>query len=92
MPIFKGSRYYYAPIDYVAIEEDTAAFPVVGYEFPSGGALQFVYHVVVEGERLDQISNKYYGRPSMWWSILEVNPHVDNPLNITPGTVLRVPA
>lgn len=91
MSIYKSSRYYYAPINYISLKEDGASNPVVSYDFPSGGLYTFLFHTVVEGERLDQIANQYYERSGMWWKIIEVNQHVSDPLNIKPGTVLRIP-
>jgi hypothetical protein len=91
MAIFKGSRYYYSEIEYLSLNENEASNPVVWYQFPSGGLSTFTIHVVVEGERLDEISYKYYERPSFWWKILESNPHVTDIMNIPAGTILRVP-
>jgi hypothetical protein len=88
---FKGSRYYGSVIEYTSLKEGTSAYPVIWFDFPSGGEYTFYVHVATEGERLDQIANAYYQRPSMWWKILEINPHITDILNIEPGTVVRIP-
>ena len=51
------------------------------------------YHVVEEKEvnRLDIISNKYYGTPTYWWMIALANNLID-PLVVNKGTMLRIPA
>lgn len=40
--------------------------------------------------RLDLISNKFYGTPLLWWAIAIVN-NIDNPMDVKPGIVLRIP-
>ena len=42
-------------------------------------------------DRLDALANKYLGDSQLWWQILDINPEVINPFNITPGTQLRIP-
>ena len=53
-------------------------------------------HVVVEGQRLDQISYKYYGSNKFWWIIADVNDIADNLINpfsdLVPGTKLIIPS
>lgn len=51
-----------------------------------------VYTVPVGHEnRLDLISNVFYGTPSLWWVIAEVN-NIGDPLAFVPkGTRLRIP-
>jgi len=45
----------------------------------------------VEGNRLDQVANNFYGTPNLWHKIMDYNPEISDPLNIKPGTVLRIP-
>jgi hypothetical protein len=45
----------------------------------------------VEDDRLDNISLKFLGDPTLWWQILDINPEIVNPINIQPGTLLRIP-
>lgn len=51
------------------------------------------YHVVKEKEvnRLDLISNLYYGTPNYWWMIAQANNLID-PLVVNKGTMLRIPS
>lgn len=51
------------------------------------------YHVVEEKEvnRLDIISNKYYGTPDKWWLIALANGMID-PFVVNKGTMLRIPS
>lgn len=41
--------------------------------------------------RIDLISNKFYGTPLLWWAIAYMN-HISNPLKVESGIVLRIPA
>ena len=52
-----------------------------------------IYHEVLmeEENRLDIISNKYYGSPEYYWIIAMGNNLID-PLFIKPGTILRIPS
>ena len=47
-------------------------------------------HVVVQGERIDQLAYRKLGDSRLWWMLADLNPHVD-PLFLLGGDVLRVP-
>lgn len=47
-------------------------------------------HMVVQGENLHSIAQKYYGDWSGWREIAVINQILD-PLGLQPGTVLRIP-
>lgn len=91
MSIFQGSRYEYSVVDFVAIKEDSDANAIVFYEFSPLGSFSYREHTYIKNERLDVISYDYYQRPDFWWLILDANPQIEDPLNIEPGTVLRIP-
>jgi hypothetical protein len=91
MTIYKGSRYEYSTIDYVATNTDYVEKPLVLYAFTNLGLVNYWQHTYQSGERLDQIAYKYYKRPEFWWVIPEFNPGIDDFNNITPGTVLVIP-
>jgi hypothetical protein len=42
------------------------------------------------GERLDELAARYYGDPALWRIIAAFN-NIDDPANIAPGQVLRIP-
>lgn len=48
-------------------------------------------HLVVGGDRLDVLAGKYYNNSKYWWIIYDVNPGIDNPFQLQPGTVLIIP-
>lgn len=50
------------------------------------------YSVEKQNEnRLDLISNQFYGTPLLWWAIASMN-HINNPLDVKAGIILRIPA
>jgi hypothetical protein len=43
-----------------------------------------------EGERLDEIANRYYGNPALWKELARYNRSLD-PTRVPPGTVVQIP-
>lgn len=91
MTIFKGSRYEYSVIDFVATNQSAQQHPIVFYYTGSFGLVTYREHVYVQGERLDQLANTYYKNPEYWWIIPEYNPQIEDFTNISPGTIIRMP-
>jgi hypothetical protein len=89
--IYQNSRYYSQLIDFISFLPDGDNYPVVYYEFDELGSSSWYEHVYEEGERLDELSYKYYSRPDFWWIIPEYNPEIYDFSSITPGTILRIP-
>lgn len=50
-----------------------------------------VFHVVIEGDRIDLIAYRYLGRADLWWIVCDYN-DIFSPLELPPGQVLRVPS
>jgi hypothetical protein len=49
-------------------------------------------HVVLEGERLDQLAARFYNDPTRSWLILDANPEELDPLELMrPGRRIRIP-
>lgn len=49
------------------------------------------YHRFVEGDTLDGISFRYYGRSDLYWVILDCNPQYQTELDIQVGDLLTIP-
>jgi nucleoid-associated protein YgaU len=59
---------------------------------PTSGALTTYGSTrVVEGDSLAGIAYREYGDPALWRAIAEVN-HIDNPMRLSPGARLLIPA
>ena len=78
---------------YRLIMDQTEVYTETVNQTPIEESIDDVYHEVLQSEenRLDIISNKYYGSPEYWWIIAMGNDLID-PLFIKPGTILRIPA
>jgi len=48
------------------------------------------YFIAQQGDRCDNLANRFYGDPTLWWFIARVNNLTTN--NIPAGTSLRIPA
>lgn len=59
-------------------------------KFPSSSR-EFYHYTWVEGDRIDLVSQSLLGSPVHWWKIMDVNPEILNPFNITPGMTIRIP-
>jgi|TARA_B100001939_G_C16932707_1_gene614612 nucleoid-associated protein YgaU len=47
------------------------------------------YFITQEGDRCDNLANRFYGNPQLWWFIARVNNLTTN--NIPAGTSIRIP-
>ena len=47
------------------------------------------YFISQEGDRLDNLANRFYGDATLWWFIARVNEL--KTMNIPPGISLRIP-
>jgi hypothetical protein len=91
MTVLRNSRYNDSYIYYLSIVEEGNITPVVTYDFGDLGTLTWSDYVWREGDRLDNISQGNYRSPYSWWVIAEANPEIEDVLNITPGTIIRIP-
>ena len=48
-----------------------------------------LYFIAQEGDRCDNLANRFYGDSSLWWFIAQTNNLTTN--NIPAGTSLRIP-
>ncbi len=90
--ITRNSRYN--PDDaYQSLDPGRAGHPITGVS-PHQGDRQLTVrreHLVVAGERLDHLAQKYYGDPLKYWLICDANDAVFPEDLMVPGRVLRIP-
>lgn len=91
MTILRNSRYNESDVYYISVVEDGNITSVVSYDFGEIGTLSWSDYVWRDGDRLDNIAQSNYRSPYSWWVIAEANPEIEDVLNITPGTTIRVP-
>lgn len=55
--------------------------------------IQSNYYVYTwkDNDRLDTLAYKMSGNADFWWKILDANPEIIDPMNIPPGTEVRLP-
>ena len=70
----KNKKSYYATTIYKKVEEKNTDS----------------YFIAQEGDRCDNLANRFYGDSTLWWFIAKVNNLTTN--NIPAGTSLRIPA
>lgn len=75
------------------IDNDNNAYTETVNSTPVAESDNDNYHEVLKEEenRLDIISNKYYGTPEFYWAIALANGYVD-PFYVKEGTIIRVPS
>lgn len=44
------------------------------------------------GDRPDLVAAELLGNSTLWWAIFDMNPEIIYPLNVPPGTVVRIPS
>jgi hypothetical protein len=52
---------------------------------------QFFAYIWKESDRIDTVAAKFLGDPQIWWKITDINEHIQDPWNITPGVGIRIP-
>lgn len=58
--------------------------------FPVPSA-SFIEHIWSDSDRLDLLASQYLGGAEFWWKILDTNPLWQNPHDIRPGSIVRIP-
>ena len=69
----KNKKSYYATTIYKKVEEKNSDS----------------YFITTEGDRCDNLANRFYGDAKLWWFIARVNNLTTN--NIPAGTSIRIP-
>jgi nucleoid-associated protein YgaU len=92
MPIYSGSRYEDSLVDFFHINEYGQSYPIVFYTVDDLETVSFYTHIYTPGETLHGLSQRYYNRPDLWWTIAEYNPELTDFFSIPAGTVIRIPS
>jgi hypothetical protein len=89
--IERTSRYYDGPLAQTQ-NKYTGKYEIsVFRKFPDTQEVTFFTYMWVEGDTLSKLASTYLGNPKYWWEIVDINPNITDPFNITPGTILKVP-
>ncbi len=52
----------------------------------------YTLYIWQSGDRPDLVAANKLGNPTLWWAIFDINPEIIYPLNIPPGTAVRIPS
>lgn len=88
--IYLGSRYEDADIQYVLDKRlgSTRATVFRASVEPEEGGQYWWWR---QEDRIDTLAAQYYDSPNQWWRIMDANPELLDPLNISVGTKIRIP-
>jgi hypothetical protein len=91
MAVFRSSRYYTGDAQQIK-NKTTGLFNWTVYrKFPSSTRITYINYTWVDGDRMDYLAQVYLGSSILWWKIMDVNPTIQSPYDIPPGTVIRIP-
>lgn len=88
--MFEGSRYR----NVYAYEEEYKGKVVTAFHIrrlPKVDLRNSLKHTWIQGDRLDNLSTRYYGDPQYWWFILDANPRYMEEHEIQNGDILLIP-
>jgi hypothetical protein len=89
--IYSDSRYSDATL-FKSYNSARQSWEVTAFRvFPSSRASYFLY-TWQELDRIDLIARKFLGTSALWWKVMDYNPEVINPFDITVGTQIRIPS
>ena len=90
MSIYEGSRY----INVYTYEEEYKGKVVTAFNIRENANPildEAIKHTWIEGDRLDNLSARYYGKPIFWWFILDANTKYMEEEEIQNGDILFIP-
>lgn len=89
--IERVSRYYDGPLAQTQHKYTDQYVISVFRKFPTSKEVTYISYIWKDGDSLSRISEDFGVGAKFWWEIMEINPEILDPFDITPGTVLRVP-
>lgn len=89
--IERVSRYFNGPLAQTQHKYTDQYVISVFRKFPESKEVNYINYVWKDGDSLARISETFGIGAKYWWEILEINPEIDDPFGIVPGTTIRVP-
>ena len=81
----------YADSTVVTVESKTGDRMVIVPGDPSSYTFNYVNYVTKGLDRVDLLSNAFYGDPKIWWRIADANPEIMDWSNLKAGILIRIP-
>ena len=87
----RGSRYYTAVPQQIKHKTTEVYTTAIYRVFPGTVKITYIDYTWADGDNLDYLAAAFLGNAKLWWQIMDINPTITDPLNIEPGTVIRIP-
>lgn len=87
--IWPQSRYTQGTI--VRMPDSEGTYNVSVLRTVSAQIKNFTLYSWKSGDRPDLVAYRQLGNSQLWWAIFDINPEIIYPLNILPGTLVRIP-
>lgn len=87
----RGSRYYTAIPQQIINKTNDSYTTAIYRVFPGTVKISYIDYTWVDGDTLDYLAAAFLGSPKLWWQIMDINPAITDPMDIEPGTIIRIP-
>lgn len=81
----------YSDSDLVTVDSKTGDRMVIVPGDPSSYTFNYINYMVKGLDRVDLISQAFYGDSKVWWRIADANPEIMDWTVLTAGTIIRIP-
>jgi hypothetical protein len=89
--IERVSRYYDGSLTQTEAKYTGEYVISVFRNFADNQTVNYVSYTWKDGDSLSNLSEVFGVGAKYWWEIMEINPEIQDPFDITEGTILRVP-
>jgi LysM repeat protein len=89
--IERVSRYYDGPVAQTK-NKSTGQYNISVFRaFPKSKSTNFIDYTWKDGDTLSLVAENFGVGAKYWWEIMDINPTIMDPMDILPGTVIRIP-
>jgi hypothetical protein len=89
MPVVPGSRYSDNPLAVVRV--NSVPRQVINSLADVPVLISYKWYQVTEADTLDSMAYTFFGDPTKWWQIADVNPEILDWSDVAPGSLIRIP-
>lgn len=86
------SRYNTQGTAITRIADSNGTFNVTVLRIVPPSTSSYSLYIWKAGDRPDLVAAAELGNSQLWWAIFDINPEIIYPLNVPPGTVVRMPS
>lgn len=89
LPLSYTSRYSQGVLTRIA--NASGVYNLTSYRSTPASTTNYILYTWKPFDRPDSVAARTLGDPTLWWAIFDYNPEIIYPLNVPPGTVVRIP-